>query len=212
MSYNNNIPLAADKLSVSQSDLLNNMMAIESLVEVDHVDFNAPGQGKHQRVSLVQNTPNPPPFDAGDVGLYGFYSPVSLQNEMFISSVKQSGPPQQVNATGSILSTNFSPGTNSNGWTYLPSGILIKWGKVTVVSTSITPAFSYSFPGGAGTPAFNTVFSMQLSICDFAAINDTNKSVILAGFQASGFAAIATVRYNSSTYTTVDCNYLAIGR
>ncbi len=47
MSYQNNIPQPTDALSQSQSDILNNFAAIQTLIDVDHVDFANINQGKH---------------------------------------------------------------------------------------------------------------------------------------------------------------------
>ena len=47
MPYQNNIPQPTDQLSVSQGDLLNNFASIYTLIGVNHVQFDASGQGKH---------------------------------------------------------------------------------------------------------------------------------------------------------------------
>ena len=45
MAFQNNKPNASDFLSQSQDDILNNFGAIKTLVDVNHVTFDAADQG-----------------------------------------------------------------------------------------------------------------------------------------------------------------------
>ena len=69
MAYNNNIPLAADQLSVSQADLLNNFATISTYLNVNHVDFNGADQGKHKLLTLPVQTPAAPTVNLGEFGI-----------------------------------------------------------------------------------------------------------------------------------------------
>lgn len=209
MPYNANIPQPTDQFSQSQVDILGNFSAINTLIDVDHVDFNASGQGKHFRVSLPVQSPAPT-FSAGDVGLYSFASPVTVQNELYINKVNQVSV-TQIPATASILSTTSAPATGVSGWTYLPSGILIKWGNATVNSTG-TPLQTVLFPTSANIPVFNGLMSVQVTTYTTGAI-DPNTLVVLSTnttYGATGFSAIATNR-TTAAYTTATIQYLAIG-
>lgn len=211
MPYNANIPQSTDLLSASQPQILGNFTAIQTLIDVDHVDFASMDQGKHFRVSLPVQSPAPT-FDAGNVGLYSFQNSRTSQNELYINKVNQITV-TQIPATASILSTTSSPTPNSSGWTYLPSGILIKWGSATVTSTSGSPVQTVTFPAGANIPVFSSIFSMQITTSTSGTV-DNNKYVILQSFALGGttFAVIAVARSSlSTTYVQATFQYLAIG-
>lgn len=150
MAYNQNIPQPTDLLSVSQGDLLNNFMALQTLIDINHVDFASGDQGKHKFVTFpVQGAA--PVFLGGEVGLYnllpGVPFPLTGQNELFIN--KSNGTNIPITA-----SAQASP-----GWTYLPSGLVVKWGTATANpgSTLIT------FPANVNTPAFTNIFTMLIT-------------------------------------------------
>lgn len=118
MAYQNNIPRASDALSQSQIDIQNNFGAIQTLVNVDHVDFASSDQGKHKKVTFpVQSAA--PAFSIGEIGVYNLlYAPLA-QNHLFIQPA--SGAAFPMTASG-------IPGGSNSGWTYLPSGALMVWG------------------------------------------------------------------------------------
>lgn len=137
MAYNNNIPQATDLISVSQAQLLNNFAAIQNLISVNHVNFNTTDQGKHMWVTMPNQTASPPTgsgFLAGEIGLYNFINATTAKNELYVNKTNQATV-VQVPITASILSINsaptFTPSFGSSGWTYLPSGIILKWGFTT---------------------------------------------------------------------------------
>lgn len=209
MAYTSNIPQPTDLLSQSQPQILGNFQAIQTAFDIDHVSFNASGEGKHKKISLPVQSPAPT-FSAGDVGLYSFLSPVTAQNELYVNKLNQVTV-TQIPATASILSVTSAPTNGASGWTYLPSGILVKWGTATVTSTLGTPNQVVTYPVAANIPAFNQVFSVQLTVFQGTA-SDQNKYVYLQSMSATTtFSAIAVARVTAASYTTATFNYLAIG-
>lgn len=194
--YNSLIPQPTDQPSVSQNQLLLNFGAIKDLIDVDHVDFDAVGAGFHKRVTFPVQDPEPV-FAPGNIGFYSFLSPVTNVNELYF--INQEGA--QIQASASILSTDVTPANNAAGWTYLPSGILIKWGHATITGSVTT-----NFPVSATIPIFNGVMSMQLTTQG----SDTDTFVQLASFGATGFIATGTQR-TVQAHTAVTFQYLAIG-
>ena len=170
MAYNPNIPLATDQLSQSQSDIEGNFQAIQTLIDVNHVDFSdGADMGKHWVINLPVQTGLPgSQFAAGEVGLYNQLptaQPTTGVNELWINK-QNSGGVVQIPLTASILSTNGSPASFSNGWTYLPSGILLKWGNQNMPSGSSTATSmgqTVVYPTSASIPVFNRVFQILLS-------------------------------------------------
>lgn len=199
MAYNPNIPQPTDILSQSQGDILDNFQAIDVWVDIDHVDFGAPDEGKHARVSFPVQAPAPS-FLAGEIGLYNFLSPITGVNQLFI--VNSAGATTEVNA--SVLSTNVNPGNNVAGWARLPSGILLKWGNGNANGNT-----AIVFPVAANIPVFTNVMSMQVST--FAnSIVDTDTFVRLSAFTNVGFNVFGSAR-TSMVSVAGSFQYLAIG-
>ena len=140
MAYKNNIPQATDAISQSQSDLLNNFAAIQTLIDIDHVDFANANQGQHNKVTFpVQG--GAPVFAAGSLGLYNLA--YSGTNQLFFNNAAGTNYP--ITASG----TTGSPVATS-GWTYLPSGMLLVWGQATIVAGGTITVNYSSVTGFAG--------------------------------------------------------------
>lgn len=204
MAYNANIPAPTDQLSQSQADLLGNFQAIQTLIDVNHVDFASADQGKHKWVTFPVQTPSPPiAFGAGELALYSFLNPVTSKNELYINKLNQVTV-TQIPTTASILSVTSNPGNNVSGWSYLPSGVLLKWGNSTANgSTAVV------FPVAATIPVFTNV--MTVLVVPFAAgAADSDIAV-----RVSSFTNTTMTIYGSARSTTgaaaAGFQYLAIG-
>lgn len=191
--YDGTIPEATDQLSVSQGDIQNNFGAIQTLVERNHVEFaiGDPDAGKHKWVTLPAQGATPPvgAFTGNEVGLYSFVNPTTTVNELYIN--KSDGT--QIPMTASSQSTN--------GWSYMPSGLLVKWGFVSSVAGG---AQNISFPGGA--PTFNNCFSVLISNGALSTDSMTFVNVI----SPTQFTIVSNT-FDGSTATNVSFYYLAIG-
>ena len=146
--YLPNIPQPNDQLSVSQGNILTDFQGINTFVNVNHVDFTSADAGKHKWASF--------PVQAGDPGttvtelaLYSKNSTLTASPELFIQRANNGNA---VNVTASSLL--------SEGWSFLPSGLLIKWGIVTV--TGHVSPYTYNYPAGANIPAFNPCYTVYL--------------------------------------------------
>lgn len=194
--YNPNIPQPTDSPSASQPALLLNFGAITDLIDVDHVDFAAAGAGKHNKITFPVQFPAPT-FTFPDLGLYSLLSPVTDNNELYVSTYSGS----QVPMTASILSTNAAPGNNTPGWSYFPSGIIEKWGNATG-----TGAITVTFPVSGLIPVFTGVQSVLLTTMGSA----TDVFVQLTSFTATGFVAYCSAR-STTAAAAVTFQYRAIG-
>ena len=121
MAYNANIPQATDKLINSQADIKDNFTAINTLVNVNHIGFDVANSGKHLNVDLP-NSATHPLVAATELLLYNFVNPTTTVNELY---VKKAG------ALGVAGTAITARGGTTAGWTYLPSGLLVKWGTNT---------------------------------------------------------------------------------
>ena len=170
----NDTPLATNPINQTQAPIRTNFQSIEALIDVNHVDFSDPiNYGKHNLVSLVSQTASPPAsgFAATDVGFYNFLYPITNSNEVYVNKlnlVSSVLTPVQIPMTASFLSTTTLPialpsGAGGRaGWTYLPSGILMKWGPTGPIAAGATPT-PVLFPVAANIPVFNNVFNVQVT-------------------------------------------------
>jgi len=148
MAYKSSIPVTTDLLSQSQSDILGNFTAIKTLVDINHVTFDAADQGKHSFIQFPVQNPVPT-TGAGEVGLYCQTSALTGIPELVFSH-------QSAGTTYEFTSAV----KNETGYTMLPSGIIFKWGSGTVdANTTATVTFS----NGAGIPDYTTVYNVQVT-------------------------------------------------
>jgi hypothetical protein len=153
------LPVAGQSLNVTRDPIRNNFQLIQNAFGgiADHIDLGIADQGKHAKVTLpVQAIA--PAFIAGEEGLYNL-NIVGIGNELFVHK-QINGGTNDIPFTQSILSTNATPTTGTQAYTYLPSGIILAWGswnsgvlsKVTltrpmpnmILSVILTPYFGNS--------------------------------------------------------------------
>lgn len=199
MAYDNSIPKPTDRLKNSQNDLLNNFIAIKTLVDVNHVTFDATGQGKHKWVTLPEQLAAP--ANSADEGyLYTKQGPISAVTELFF---------ERENGT-EVGFTEHSAA--SVGWSYLPSGMLVKWG-----TGSGTGDFAYT---NSSAPYFTTIYNVLVSTKAEGGAGGNNRIVHLKTFSvAAGVsftlnlssAKISSIKDTGSTGTLSTYYWLAIG-
>jgi hypothetical protein len=212
MSYNANIPQPNDRIKDSQSQILNNFQAIDTYVGVNHVPFGTADSGKHNYVELPVQASNPPiVFPVGEIALYSFLNATTSQNELYINKQNELTT-VQVPATASILSTDSAPVLGANGWSYLPSGILIKWG----LGQATNPVTAQSFPtlsgGGSPIPAFTQIFSMVCTINTNNVGTDINAVIYLKTFTTTTYTVTGWQRTTIGNPLAVTFFYIAIGK
>jgi len=197
MVYSPNIPQPTDKPQNSQPLILQNFQDINSLINVNHVGFDVANAGKHNLVEFVVQT-DPPSVTLAEVKLYNFGDAITGINELFI----QNALGNEYSVTASILSTDISPGNNSNGWKADATGILFKWGFIDNVIVGIDTA---DFPVSAFIPVFAQCFTVLLTPYDSAGVS-TGFDLVLYSMTNTGFTF-----YSSASSGTLGFQYLAIG-
>jgi len=142
MAFLPNIPQSTDQLSVSQGNILNNFVilgAIAGNANASSASINmGVGAGLPSGFNWIYLQPQgatPPAgaaFTAGNVGLYSANNAATTFNELYINKTTSLGV-VQIPMTADILG-----GTNAaNGWTYLPSGLKMAWGRATLVAPGV---------------------------------------------------------------------------
>jgi hypothetical protein len=208
MAYDPNSPSASQLLSVSQPIIQGNFALIQTAFDQNHADFNSANPGKHLFTEFLTNANSPPTnvpggIPAGEVMLYSFVGAFSANAELYVNKTNQATA-KQIPMTASILSSNSNPGNIVSGWTYLPSGIIMKWGSG--VATGSTP---FNFPVGATIPVFTAVMSMQVCTA-YANAADGNSFARLSAFDGTSFVVYGSQR-TTTTPQAAGFQYLAIG-
>lgn len=141
MAYSNTIPAASDRIKDSQSALLANFQAIQTFIEVNHETFGSANEGEHKFVTFPVQSPAPS-FGAAKNGMYTLLNGTTSKNELYVHKQTFAGT-SDIPFTASILST-ATPALAADGWTYLPSGLYIRFGSgnangLTTVTMSPAP-------------------------------------------------------------------------
>lgn len=120
MAYNNAIPQPGDPLKVSQSQILGNMQEIATYFSVNHVGFGQLDEGKHNFLQMPRQGVAPATGPT-EVALYAALGASSAVSELVFR--------RENNGT----TIPFTEGSNATqGWTRLPSGLVMKWNTVNV--------------------------------------------------------------------------------
>ena len=193
MPYNPNIPQPTDIPAQSQPQLLANFQAINTLVNVNHVNFDDPDQGKHKWVSLPDQIADPVTTPT-EVAIYGFSSSETSKIELAFKRAT-AGPPGEV-----ILMTERNGTTN--GWTMLPSGLLMKWGTNNATGATNINANAFG-------KAFTTLYTVQLTNQTTTSSSDT---YVMGGvIVGTTFNIYVGNRTTPGTDATANINWLVIG-
>ena len=192
----NNVPVPGQSLGSSR-DLINaNFATIDTAFSVNHSPYNdgSGNQGMHAFIQMPAATPvlTTP---AGIVGLYAKNGPISGVPELFFQRQNQAA-----NTGYSITETT---GT-TNGWTRLPSGILIKWNSSVSIAGAATTTISVNTVG----PDFVAVYTVLISSINSAL--DYDHVISVQSFTAANFV-VGTNASLGVPSATSSISYLAIG-
>lgn len=196
MAYNNSIPQPTDIISDSQSDILGNFAAIKTLIDVNHETFGSADEGKHKFVQMpIQGS-----------------GPTTAATEMALYTKNDAGgtPQLYVRRDTSGDEIEFTGSTSSqNGWTRLPSGILLKWGRT---NPSGVGDSTVTLPTGASIPVFANVFTAFTSLYTTGAGVDVNSVVYLYSLTTTAFSLKTAIRdTGAGSIGSVLVDYLIIG-
>lgn len=193
MAYLSNIPQPTDQLSVSQPQILANFTAIGTILDPDTGTVN-----------FVKQLADPT-LPANAIGLYSKDLPGAPIAAL--PDVPEGGPEIYVNRTDGVnnfhipITASFC---NANGYAYLPSGVLLKWGTSTATHGADS---STSYCAGADIPIFAAVLSVQLVLIDGPAANNASISMV------SGTSTVNDLHVYlwNAALADLDYYYLAIG-
>jgi hypothetical protein len=189
--YNQNIPQPGDTLSASQPQILGNFAALSSFGN-GYADF--PTQGVA------------PTLGAGDTGFYTLNNADTTKDEMYI--VKPSNDaPTDIPFTASKMSNSLMANCEE-GWSYLPSGLLIKWGAIAITASGLV---TINVPGVCGGPAFNKAFQVIISPFQTAGIAGTFAVVLTTGIPNALTGSFEVSAVNALVGPNTGFNFIVIG-
>lgn len=166
------IPLPTDNLSNSQGDIRGNFQQIDTTFGVDHVTYSVAtvSNGYHKTIHLKDNstiaTPMPNP------------TPVAGTGEIFTNQVNDLISTDETfyfqTGSGKLLqmTRNFVPQVSTNGYTFLPGGLILQWGQ-------------YVTPGSVNLPANGSISFATEGVLNFPS-NNFNVNLSFTGNSGSG--------------------------
>ena len=193
MAYNATIPKPTDALQDSQGDILDNFAAIKLFVDVDHKTFGDANQGAHAKVTLPDFAAAAT-FTGTNAGIYAQTSTLTTKNELYSHVTGRTDVP---------FTASYGDETATQGWAYLPSGILLKWGRASKTGL----AQSVLFEKNVGViPEFTKIYNVQVTTND-----PGNVFAWIQSYTAIGFTVNCAER-TTTTASLCRFDYLAIGR
>jgi len=184
MAYTQNTPLATQKINSSQPIILENFTLL-----------NPAGNGYME--FLLKGTA--PTFGASSNGMYTFLNTDTTKDELYVKKHSNDAP-TTIPFTASKMS-NSTMANSVNGWCYLPSGLLMKWGSKAVTTTSFDDVDFQTLSGG---PPYTTVFQ--------ALVTAGNSGPYLASAAGRSTLTTTVVKvYLTAANASTSVSYLIIG-
>lgn len=150
--YTVNIPQPGDNPSGSQDQILQNFQVLNTAFSQDHGAYNSATQGQHNQITFPVGPLAGQPFTylVGQIGLQSLSQAPTNTPDIWLTRGTGTAFPM----TGYTMG-----GTNAgNGWTYIPSGLKMAWGRSTTgAGNNVTITYSAeltNFPGWANANTF----------------------------------------------------------
>jgi hypothetical protein len=186
MTYSPTIPGPNDLLSQSQADIQTNFNQANLIMGINHVNFDnslpagslPADRGKHTFVTLIEQAANPATA-LNEIAIYcrdlGGISTQYLRKENNGTVIQISGP---------------DPVAAVAGQTFLPGGIIMKWGTAVVNVAGTAIAFPVAFPAAC--------FSITVT-----SVSNTSRGHSVNNVNAAGFTAYAENNGTTMYWTAI---------
>ncbi len=126
-TYTMNTPESPNPMNATQPLILNNFKAINEFINVNHVGFNINNFGKHNVISMPNQTSNPI-TNSTEIAMFTKATGSPNPSEIFIEYPDSLASYQISNQSLPYPASGTSGGTASQGWCLFPSGVLFRWG------------------------------------------------------------------------------------
>lgn len=172
-NYDNNIVNGPDLLSESQGPMQQNFQAISDLIDVNHIGFNDPNQGKHKFVTLPRNS-NRGSSTANDKIVNAQLLPFTNTSEAIFGNFP--------GVSGFVQTAREVPFTQPSWAMFSDKGLAIK----TMTVAAINGRIRITFPTGAGIPPFSNIQNVQLCIQQTVGFGTNNGNAYIISFDVLG--------------------------
>lgn len=183
--YNNSIPNPGDQLDISQPQLLQNFQQLDITMGVDHFDFSdgTVNNGKHNQVTLPEKASAPTTAE-DEIALYS--QEAGMSAEFFL---RRESDGEEVQLSNGI------PISGTAGQTFLPGGLLMKWGRE---ANSSSATYIVTYPVGGDNKVFSAEpYSIQVTGIRASSSPGTNTDAwVVTGFSATGFTIFNNGTHN----------------
>jgi len=150
-----NTPNAADRISATQAPIQTNFVSLDASFSENHEPV-ATG-GKHIKIDINNIGAEPTAAAATSLVAYNFLNPNSTNQELYVRRNGEAGVPM----TARDYAAN-------QGWFYLPSGLLVKYGTASWLVAAPGNNF-YDYPAAGTEPVFGAVHMCNLTVIKAAA-------------------------------------------
>jgi len=229
MPYTRNVPQAAQTIASSQNQILQNFETIQDWTNVDHVQITGAGgnEGKHAKVSLIQQ-----PYVAGGNftpainaatgrGTLGIYAALNAANDPNSQSRMWAVIPiKNSNTTWVAANIPFTESSllnilqsgSINGYTYLPSGLIIKFGRFsTTIPDQNIKTQAYTFSASSGGPFPTACIAVILSSIVTNTPDNCAALCQASNLTVNGFTGVFRGVTVTGTTQPREFTYIAIG-
>lgn len=195
MTYNANIPQSTNLVSNSQAQLLENFSQLNTQFGIDHTPFNnagSNGDGFHKKVTLKLVT-DPAAATSEDI-LYNkqvTYTGPTTRNELFMRQSSADG-----SAVIQLTDLYQAISTATTGSTFLPGGLVLKWGQFSIAS------------GSSGSANFVSRFNSTALVVTAAPFN---ASAAANNWYVSTWNATSLTIATTTSFSNANFTYIAIG-
>lgn len=140
MSFTPDVPVSGNTLGGTRDIIRTNFQQINTMTAVNHVAFNASGQGKHKFLQMPEVTASGagvPATASNEGGLYVDVGTSPAEANLFFRG-ENNGFNYQLTRVDQTNNSRFGPlsSTAPNGWTFLPGGLIFQWGSKSNPGTS----------------------------------------------------------------------------
>jgi hypothetical protein len=202
MAYKNS-PIAADSKQKSQPEIQENFLQIAAFTTQDHETFGSADIGKHKQTTFIElgiDVTSAPPTLANEAAIY-------CRQSTYGGNVAALFFRPEGQGAGAGIEYDFTSSAQAaDGWTRLPSGILLKWGTGTANGAAAVQAF----PVAGTIPVFAAIYQVMLSTAAGGGGGQDDYMAYLTGKTVANMTVNGSVRTQNNpangTYA-----YLAIG-
>lgn len=193
------VPNSGQSLDDTRDAVRNNFSIIRTAQNLNHGAFDTANQGKHLFLQMPEQSAAP----TTAVNEGGFYAKVGThpaETNLFFRGENSGFEYQLTNAiaasTGRFSNNTNYVGDNNGGWTFLPGGMIMQYGRKTNPGASGSVVFPITFPSALR--PFSLIVTNERDSARSISINEAN-------INSTGFG------YFLETGGSTAINWIAIG-